>query len=293
MKIIGYGICGAGEADRYLKGTLDCFKSLCDETIILLNNVGQKEKDLITEYGFKTIEDNRVWGENQNLLKQDLMKEVEKLEPDWCICLDMDEVLDVTREKIEEYTKHSRAYYVYVVNMIDSGWNKQWSFWNVRFWKWDLDVLKHFGDEFYKFENRPLHCGLAPRWAYLHGSYAPFLLLHYGLMKSEDRLRKVERYKQFDPQAKYRDKSYYDFLASATNEDYDKSFIENAIQAEIDGVSYKDRPIMSLNMKNANKAFCYFRRIKDGAILDVPESGYEDMKRNLNFEEMYWVGKRQ
>jgi hypothetical protein len=290
MRIIGYGICGEGEAKRYLKGTLDNFKLLCDDTIILLNGECKEEKKLIKEYGFKTVTDKRVWGENQNRIKQDFMKKVEKLNPDWCVCLDMDEVLDTTREELEKYGQKCRAYYVYIANMIDDGWNRQWSFWNIRFWKWDKDVLGHFGEEFYRFEARPLHCGLAPRWAYLHGSYAPIILLHYGLKDANDRQRKVERYQKFDPNAVYRDKSYYDFLSTAKAEPFVKEGVMHAIKAELDGISYKDRPIRSMSGVEAKGRFCYFKRKKDGAVFDIPEKHYEDTKRNPAFEELYWIG---
>lgn len=292
MRIIGYGICGQGEADRYLKDTLDCFKSLCDDTIILLNNVSDKERELISSYGFKTVEDNREWGLNQHRIKQEFMKEVEKLNPDWCVCLDMDEVLDITKEEIKTYMQKCRSYYVYIVNLIDNGWSRKKSFWNVRFWKWDKDVLNYFGEEFYRFENKPLHCGLAPRWAYLHGSYAPIILLHSGLKDYKDRQRKIERYNKYDPDAKYKDEAYYKFLASPDIDTLDLGFIKNEIKKELDNVSYKDRPIRSVQT-GIKKAFCYFRRKKDGVVIDVPEEAYEEMRHRDGFEELYWVGDRK
>jgi hypothetical protein len=286
-RIIGYGICGSGEANRYLENTLKEFKRLCDETIIVLNNAGEKERKLVEKYGFHIKEDNREWGLNQHRIKQELMKDVEKLNPDWCICLDMDEVFKetVTRELIESYFDKSRAFYVYVCNLIDEGWNRQWSFYNVRIWKWDKDVLNYFGEEFYRFESKPLHCGLAPRWAYLHGSYAPFVLYHYGLKEAKDRERKVERYNKYDPESKYKDDSYYSFLRNSKSEPMVD--VEKYIQTELSNISYNDRPIQSAQ----GKAFCFFRRKKDGFVFDVPEKHYTDTKKNQDFEELYWIGK--
>ena len=43
----------------------------------------------------------------------------------------------------------------------------------------------------HKFEEKALHCGLAPKIAYQYGNYAPFILKHYGLKDKEDRERKV------------------------------------------------------------------------------------------------------
>jgi hypothetical protein len=291
MRIIGYAICGTGEAERYAEKTLECFKNLCDDTIILLNNATDKEKELIAKYGFKTVEDNREWGTNQNRIKTEFMKEVEKLNPDWCVCLDMDEVLDTTRAELEKYAQNCRAYYVYIVNLIEDGWNRPYSFWNIRFWKWDKDVLSYFGDEFYRFESRPLHCGLAPRWAYLHGSYMPIILLHYGLKSESDRTRKIERYAKYDPTAQYRDKSYYTFLTKATNEPLDLVMIKKKIEEELLDISYKDRPVKNLTIKGS--AYCFFRRKKDGFVFDVPEKDYAETKLKDDFEELYWIGERK
>ncbi len=111
MRVIGYGVCGK-EADRYLENTLKEFKRLCDDTVIALNNATDKEKNLIESYGFKTVVDDREWGLHQHHIKQDLMNEVAKLRPDYCVCLDMDEVFDpeMTREKLLDTFETGDAY---------------------------------------------------------------------------------------------------------------------------------------------------------------------------------------
>jgi glycosyltransferase involved in cell wall biosynthesis len=264
MRIIGYGICGAGEADRYLKGTLDCFKKLCDDTIILLNNAGQKEKDLIASYGFKTVEDNREWGTNQHLLKQDFMNEVKKLQPDYCVCLDMDEVFDteMTREDLEKEFDIGDALYCYIVNLWEEGWNKQWSFFNIRAWKWSDDL---------KFENKPLHCGLAPAWCYRYASYSKYFVKHYGLMTKESRQAKIARYEKYDPRAKYKDESYYKALHS------DKFIELNEVQLRKDliqeiGVQKKRK------QTNIIKEY-YYVRSPQGKEMDIPAKDLDETLR--------------
>lgn len=220
MKIVGYGICGGGEADRYMRATLDEFKRLCDETIILLNNGTDKERALLDEYGFAYVEDDREWGKNQHYIKEDFIRHhVAELNPDATICLDMDETFaNLDRAKLEEWVGRADACKVYVVNLWDDGYNKPWCFWNVRFWSWRL--RDELGDRFFQFEARPLHCGLAPKWCYHLDMYAPVILLHYGLKDKADRLRKVERYKKYDPNRKYREPSYYAELEKGTAEPF-------------------------------------------------------------------------
>ncbi len=206
-------VCGNGEADRYLEASLKEFKRLCDDAVIATNNADQKTKDLIKRYKFWQYEDNREWGIHQPSIKTDLLDKVAKLRPDWIIALDSDEVFapEFTREVAEEYAlKGEVAWYFAVVNLYndiehfahDVGIQR---FWNIRFFQF----LPQFGLEYQKTS---LHCGLAPPFAYSKGWYAPFYLEHYGLMKKEDRLKKAERYKKYDPKARFKSRVYYDDL---------------------------------------------------------------------------------
>ena len=214
MKIVGIGVCGAGEADRYMEATLKEFKRLCDDVIIVTNHATQKEIDLLNKYGFWHYADDREWGTSQNLIKTDLLNRAGNLSPDWIVALDMDEVFppEFTRSEAERLASTEEiAFYFLVVNLYgdadhfahDAGIQR---FWNIRFYKF----LPAHGLEFQK---KALHCGLAPPIAYRYGWHAPYYLEHWGLMKKEDRMRRVERYAKYDPTAKYKGRVYYDDLA--------------------------------------------------------------------------------
>lgn len=269
-RIVGYGICGKGEASRYMEATLKEFQRLCDETIILLNNVGQEEVDLIAKYGFKTVTDNREWGKNQNKIKEDfLINHVDKLNPDITVCLDMDEVFaNVTRETILKEIEKSYALYVYIVNLWNDGWRKDWSFSNVRIWSWQLkDEL----DTFFKFETRPLHCGLAPKWCYAINYQSPFVLEHYGLKEKKDRMRKVERYEKYDPNQIYRHHSYYDSLKTDEFEEYNRDEVVEWVETETDKIPQPvSKKPLSANKTKMKKVLIL--READGLVFDVKES---------------------
>lgn len=210
MKIVGIGICGQGESGRYMDKTMKEFQRLCDNVIIATNNATQEDKDLITKYGFEQYEDNREWGKTQPYIKTDLLKKAQKFNPDWILALDMDESFskDVTRETLENLANTEEiGWYFMVVNLY--GDDKHFAhdvgikrFWNVRFYK----NMPELGLE---FQEKRLHCGLGPPYAYKFGWYAPYYLLHRGLMKPEDRARRVTRYKQYDPDARFITKEYY------------------------------------------------------------------------------------
>jgi hypothetical protein len=211
MKIVGLSICGAGEADRYMEKTLKEFKRLCDHVIVATNNATDKEKKLIKKYGFEQYEDNREWGHCQDKMKTDLLAKVK--EADWILPIDMDEVFapEVTRETLERLASTEEiGWYFMIVNLCDdedhfahgSGIKR---FWNVRFYKY----MPELG---LTFQGKRLHCGLGPPYAYKFGWYAPYYIEHRGLMTKEDRMRKSERYKKYDPNARFIDKRYYNDL---------------------------------------------------------------------------------
>ena len=251
--IVGYGICGKNE--RYIKATLDQFKELCDKVVIVCNNTDVKTKKLIVSYGFEIREDNRVWGENQHKIKEDLVSSLGVYNPDWLVCLDMDEVFyDMNREKFESLADKCNAMYVYIVNLWETGWKRKWSFWNIRAWKWNGIT---------KFVNRPLHCGLAPEWAYHYGSDVPVLLIHSGLKDKDKRLAKVKRYETFDPEAKYRSKSYYDGLTDDTFDVLDIEDIQSRITKEVGSIKMKQL--------EDTKRQVYHIVSKDNREIDVPD----------------------
>lgn len=255
--LIGYGLCGPDE--KYLRSTLDCFKKLCDRVIILLNNATQK--DLIKSYGFDTVEDNREWGKWQWLIKQDFyQKHVLPLKPDWCLPLDMDEVMLADRPTLDALmAKGGAGYYCYLLNLIDNGYSPRYSFWNVRLFNASIDP---------KWEQRALHCGLAPKDAYRQGNYAPLIVEHYGLKDKADRNKKIARYEQYDPEAKYKGRAYYDWLK---NPDI-KPLInkQKEVDAFVADTHFKEYKHMEKDQK-----FYYIKTV-DGRILDIPESALAD-----------------
>lgn len=219
MRIIGIGVCGPGEADKYLQGTLDEFKRLCDDVLIATNNATQKEIKLLDKYGFNHYEDNREWGIDQPNIKTDLLTKAGELNPDWIIALDMDEQFapEFTREVAESLaSKGEIAYHFLVINLYNN--EKTYAhgegiqrFWNVRFYKY----LPKYG---LQFQRKNLHCGLGPPLMYMYGWYAPFYLLHYGLMKPQDRQSRIERYKKYDPNRRFKSGAYYDDLGREMTE---------------------------------------------------------------------------
>lgn len=281
MKIIGYGVCGGGESQRYLKETLEEFKRLCDDVIILGNNLTENDKAMIESYQFKIYNDNREWGKLQWKIKEDFLKtQVAKLAQngDMMVCLDMDELFcsHLTKDWLAKAPLD--AYHVFVVDM----WNDkehykpESCFWNVRIWRWNGQT---------KFKEKPVHCGLAPEWTYHYHRFAPFLLKHTGLMKKEDRINKIARYEKYDPNAIYLEKRFYNML----KEDKAKEFDENklCLQIEKEVESYKQQAPREKDIIPQPR-FAYLRN-PGGNIVDVPERDVEQTLKRPGFTFIEWI----
>lgn len=214
MKIVGQLVCGAGEADRYLKETLDTFARLCDEVVVCFCNAGIKERKMVRKYGFLSIVDKREWGVDQPNIKTDLLKQILKLNPDWILVLDADETLPTikSRAELEALTEGRESCMFYVVNLWNdvNHYKRSSGFWNVRFYKADESK----GTQFLR---KSLHCGNAPPYFYslpAKETYVPHIMLHKGLMSYDERLRRVDRYRLYDPNAIHKGQEYYDMLGT-------------------------------------------------------------------------------
>jgi len=225
-------VCGGGEGDKYLDRVLQQRTELVDDMIICGNNTDAKTEKIIKKYGYWFYRDDREWGKYQPQIKGDLLEKVAKLRPEWILPSDADEIYDknFTRQEADRLADiGSIGYYFYIINL----WNdeqhmrKYLNFWNVRFYKFAPDLGL-------SFLNRPLHCGLAPSVVYTYANEAPFILKHYGLMKAEDRQRKVERYKKYDPRAIHKGRDYYDALEHDTvGSPFDEDEIHQRVVDEV------------------------------------------------------------
>lgn len=284
MRVIGYGICGPGEAKRYMRETLEEFARLCDEVMILCNNTHPDEEDaMIEEFGFHMVQDTREWGKLQWKIKEDFVSNhVSKIARpgDVMVCLDMDERFDRFMTKEWLLTMPFDAYKVFVVDL----WNDpehykpESCFWNTRIWRWIGNT---------EWVRKPVHCGLAPRWANAYNRYAPFLLIHKGLMAKEDRERKIKRYEKYDPHAVHLAKPYYAMLHSDRADPFDEDALHETIATEV--ATYKQsKPRSTPTMANKKGRFAYVKN-PGGNVYDIPEAQLQETLKRPGFEFIGWA----
>lgn len=255
MKIAAFLVVGTGEADRWLEMVLKQLR-WADTICVCLNRADEATKALVYRYAKFVREDDREWGREQWRIKQDFLNAVlAEVQPDWIWCLDSDEVFD---------PRFDRA----MAEKMASGHDVAWYFWCLQLWNDDTHVrmdLSFPNVRFFKvvpelgmhFLAQALHCGLAPMYAYQYGSQSGLYFKHYGLMKREDRLRKIARYDLYDPNAKYKGKSWYDGLR---NERATSIPIEEAI-LRIPEFIHRKKPVRaSKDMKRDKSVFLFVNK---------------------------------
>lgn len=275
-------VVAPGEQYRYLEETLKNVRPLVDSGVICINGLDEELQELIEGYGFKWYIDNHEWGKHQWKIKETLAEVLSTENPDWVLAVDSDEVFapNVTRETLRELArKGHHAWYVHIINH----WNDPehhklgMNFWNVRFWRYIPELLQ--------WERKPVHCGLAPRWAYQHGKYAPVILRHFGLMDPKDRQKKVDRYDKYDAKAQYKGRQWYDMLKSKqAPEAFDVQEWTKKVEDEV--ATYKQDKVTPLKtlMSAKDTRFRYYRRLVDGEVLDIPERHWPSMDASSEFE---------
>ena len=250
-------VVGAGEADRWLEPVLQQLH-WADEVCIVMNNADRKTEDLCYKYGTILHHDNREWGKEQFRIKQDFLNTIVPLltvpgRPNnlWIWCLDADEIFD---------QRFDRA----MAEKMAAGDDIAWYFWCLQLWNTDDQVrldLSFANIRFYKvapelglhFLAQPLHCGLAPMYAYRHGSQSGLFFKHYGLMAAADRARKVARYDKYDPRAAFKGKVWYDGLR---NERAASVPIAEAIK-KLPNFIYRNKPVKPTHMAKDREIFFF------------------------------------
>ena|SRR3990167_335579 len=272
--ITGIIVCGANEASRYFEQTLRSITKLTNRLVVVLCNATGKEMEMAIKYKAKIRVDNREWGKYQAQIKSD----THKMLTGWVLALDADEVVDeqITIGLLQQYQDRGpKAYHFYLVNHWDAEnkWRNDMSFWRVHYYQ----ATKEYGQ---KFGNGSFDPGLVPEWAASHASYMPIFVRHFGLMKKEDRERKVQRYEKYDPGQVRLPKDYYEALkANTSGEAIDLNWLREELVKQT-----KDIPLRPYKPTMAIQKFHYVKRKVDGVVLDIPDNGLADLMKGGKFE---------
>lgn len=250
MKIVG--ICIVGENEKFFSHTKKCLDELCDEVVYW--------------------KDKREWGKFQPQIKEDALRCAIAKNPDWILTLDADEELITTRERLEAIANEgevSRRFYFLQKWNSEDRMNEKLNFFDVRFYKW----IPELGVSFHQY---PVHCGMAPKWAYNYAWDAPLVVLHRGLMLKEDRERKVKRYEKYDPKQTFCSPFYYGMLKSDFAGDiYDINDVQRKVEQMV-AMNGTRKPPEIKNLKINMPKLYRVLRLADNEELVIEEKALED-----------------
>lgn len=197
------------EENRYLKETLENAIRYVDQVLIIddASTDGTVElcKEILKGVPHRIIVNEQSMFAEEYKLRQLQWKETLKMNPDWILFLDADEIFE---EKMVEYSKNlmnNNAVDLYCFRLFDM-WNedcyREDQYWNAH--TRHMPFLLRFQPNFkYKFRNTNQHCGRMPKNVYdLDYANINIRVKHYGWAREEDRLKKYERYMQLDPEGK-------------------------------------------------------------------------------------------
>lgn len=215
--------CVSDYIDRKLVDYVDI---VCDnsneETMQEIEELKKKYSNIKVHY-----HDFQLFGYAENKLRERAIDYALSQNPYAIIPFDADEKWEeeLTREKAEKLLKKGESWDLLVAHYwdsrekirIDGIWGMQK---NVRLFKVNPKVKQ-------TFYNKNLHCGSAPIYAYNKRQTCAYVFKHYGHMRKEDREKKVQRQKKFDPHMKLENAGVYmgDREDNVKTELYDRNLL--------------------------------------------------------------------
>ena len=203
------------EENRFLEKVLNAAKKYVDFILIIddssTDNTAYKCKELLAEFPHKIIQNETSLFANETILRSLQWQESLKLNPEWILILDADELFeDSISDQISDLlqTEKEAIYF------------RLYDFWSESEYREDEHwyahkiyrpfIIKNKPDITYSFHNMPQHCGRFPAET-VHFSYhlSDIRLKHLGWSRAKDRQEKFERYLKLDPDGKFGNMAQY------------------------------------------------------------------------------------
>ena len=209
------------ESDRFLERSLRSSLPAVNQAVIIDDHSTDDTKtickQLCEEFDvpLKLIENPASTFSNEVALRKQQWKETIAAKPDWILNLDADEVLDSTFLTEKDQLLNQAGLDLYSFRLYDF-WDEE-HYREDQYWQAHLfyrPFLLRYQPAFpYKWLDTPVHCGRFPGNIFqLPNSLSATRIKHFGWARTEDRIRKYERYRQQDPQALYGQKEQYESI---------------------------------------------------------------------------------
>lgn len=218
MKLV-VGMLVKNEADRYLAQVIENICLFADELVVLDDQSTDGTVSLIRAKSTIPvfIHPNYFYSfANEIVLRKMLYEKILERNPDWHMVIDADEV----------YHRASRVLFDQLINQneVDVWGFRLYDMWDEKHYRADhlwrahefyAYMLVRFRPEFKPlWRETPQHCGRLPvNMVTLRVRGTELMKIkHYGWARAADRVKKYERYKLYDPEAKYGVKEQYESI---------------------------------------------------------------------------------
>lgn len=198
------------EENRYLEEVLKSAAKYVDEAVIIddasTDNTVLMCERLLKDIPHKIIVNEKSMFAQEGKLRKQQWDETVKMNPDWILFLDADEILENRFCDVKDILINNNDIDLFCFKLYDMWDNEHYRndvYWNAhtRYMPFMLRYQPKFK---YQFNMNNHHCGRMPMNS-LKTDYAnvDVRVKHYGWSREEDRKAKYERYMQLDPGGKF------------------------------------------------------------------------------------------
>ncbi|MFS0722834.1 glycosyltransferase family 2 protein [Paenibacillus sp. 1P07SE] len=198
------------EEHRYLEDVLQAHRSFIDQAVIIDDGSSDRTVEIciraLSGIPVRIVHNPVSRFDNEILLRKQQWEETVKASPEWILNLDGDELLEARFAGAAASLTSRTETDVYCFRLYD--------FWNATHYRedeyWQAHrtyrpfLLRYRPDFDYRWRETPQHCGRFPNNVLeLPHELSEYRIKHYGWADPKERIRKLERYRQLDPQARY------------------------------------------------------------------------------------------
>lgn len=198
------------EENRFLKRVLEDAKQYIDNAVIIddgsTDNTVGIIKEVLVDIPYTLVKNKDSKFSNEVILRKQQWEETMKINPDWIIFLDADEIFENKfKYSVRDLMKNTEVdgYMFRLYDFWDEEHYREDSLWNAHN-VYRLFMIRYQENYKYLFRETPQHCGRMPyNCNNLAYELSNLRLKHYGWSRLQDREEKFERYMKLDPEGKF------------------------------------------------------------------------------------------